>query len=72
VTKFKDDEEALAIANDPSMARRRNLDPQWHPRLSIWPRHTGWAGVTNCYHLYPAHAAFGGYKQSGIAAKTTR
>ncbi|MFQ6685664.1 aldehyde dehydrogenase family protein, partial [Bordetella pertussis] len=21
---------------------------------------------TNCYHLYPAHAAFGGYKQSGI------
>ena len=21
---------------------------------------------TNCYHLYPAHAAFGGYKKSGI------
>ena len=21
---------------------------------------------TNCYHAYPAHAAFGGYKQSGI------
>ena len=21
---------------------------------------------TNCFHLYPAHAAFGGYKQSGI------
>jgi aldehyde dehydrogenase len=29
------------------------------------------AGVwTNCYHLYPAHAAFGGYKQSGIGRET--
>ena len=25
---------------------------------------------TNCYHLYPAHAAFGGYKQSGIGRET--
>ncbi len=27
---------------------------------------------TNCYHLYPAHAAFGGYKQSGIGRETHR
>jgi aldehyde dehydrogenase len=26
----------------------------------------------NCYHLYPAHAAFGGYKQSSSFARTTR
>ena len=25
---------------------------------------------TNCYHLYPAHAAFGGYKKSGIGRET--
>ncbi len=25
---------------------------------------------TNCYHLYPAHAAFGGYKQSGVGRET--
>jgi aldehyde dehydrogenase len=27
---------------------------------------------TNCYHLYPAHATFGGYKQSGIGRETHR
>ena len=26
--------------------------------------------TSNCYHLYPAHAAFGGYKQSGIGRET--
>ena len=25
---------------------------------------------TNCYHAYPAHAAFGGYKQSGVGRET--
>ncbi|HDU4808881.1 TPA: aldehyde dehydrogenase family protein, partial [Klebsiella pneumoniae subsp. pneumoniae] len=25
---------------------------------------------TNCYHVYPAHAAFGGYKQSGVGRET--
>ena len=24
----------------------------------------------NCYHLYPAHASFGGYKKSGIGRET--
>jgi aldehyde dehydrogenase len=27
---------------------------------------------TNCYHVYPAHAAFGGYKQSGFGRENTR
>jgi hypothetical protein len=27
---------------------------------------------TNCYHAYPAHAAFGGYKQSGIGRENHR
>ena len=26
--------------------------------------------MTNCYHIYPAHAAFGGYKQSGVGRET--
>ena len=40
---------------------------------------TGWAAAikagrvwTNCYHAYPAHAAFGGYKQSGIGRENHR
>ena len=41
----------------------------------IWPIKVG-RGIqagrvwTNCYHAYPAHAAFGGYKQSGIGRET--
>ena len=27
---------------------------------------------TNCYHAYPAHAAFGGYKQSGIGSRNSQ
>ena len=30
------------------------------------------AGRANCYHLYPAHAAFGGYKQSSIGRENHR
>ena len=46
--------------------RRRRLDPRREPRLPLRPRHPGGRVWTNCYHAYPAHAAFGGYKQSGI------
>jgi len=70
--EFKDDEERWQSPMTLLWARRRNLDPQRHPRLSIWPRHTAGRVWTNCYHLYPAHAAFGGYKQSGDWRETTR
>lgn len=67
VTKFKDDEEAMHIAND----------TLYGLGAGIWTRNVHKAyrfgrGIqagrvwTNCYHVYPAHSAFGGYKQSGI------
>ena len=67
VTTFKDEDEALAIAND----------TLYGLGAGVWSRNGNRAfrmgrGIqagrvwTNCYHAYPAHAAFGGYKQSGI------
>ncbi|GAC1476201.1 MAG: aldehyde dehydrogenase family protein [Vulcanimicrobiaceae bacterium] len=67
VTTFKSEEEALEIAND----------TLYGLGAGVWSRDMNTAyrmgrGIqagrvwTNCYHAYPAHAAFGGYKQSGI------
>ena len=64
-------EEALEIAND----------TQYGLGAGVWSRNGNLAykmgrGIqagrvwTNCYHAYPAHAAFGGYKQSGIGRET--
>lgn len=71
VTTFKDREDALAIAND----------TQFGLGAGVWSRDVNTAYRmgrdikagrvwTNCYHAYPAHAAFGGYKQSGIGRET--
>ncbi len=67
VTTFKDEAEALAIANDSEFGlgaglwtRDMNLAYRMGRGLEagrVW---------TNCYHHYPAHAAFGGYKKSGV------
>ena len=67
VTTFKDEAEALQIANDSIFGLG----------AGVWSRNGTTAyrmgrGIkagrvwTNCYHLYPAHAAFGGYKESGV------
>jgi aldehyde dehydrogenase len=67
VTTFSDESDALATANQ----------TLYGLGAGVWTRDTSTAyrmgrGIkagrvwTNCYHLYPAHAAFGGYKQSGI------
>ena len=71
VTKFKDEKEALEIAKDTLYGlgagvwtRNGNLAYRMGREIQagrVW---------TNCYHAYPAHAAFGGYKQSGIGRET--
>jgi aldehyde dehydrogenase len=71
VTTFKDEEEALAIAND----------TEFGLGAGVWSRDINVAfrmgrGIqagrvwTNCYHQYPAHVAFGGYKKSGVGRET--
>ena len=71
VTTFKDEAEALEIAND----------TLYGLGAGVWTRNGNTAfrmgkGIqagrvwTNCYHAYPAHAAFGGYKSSGIGRET--
>jgi aldehyde dehydrogenase len=71
VTTFKTEEEALAIANDTVFGLGAGV---WSRDGSVAYRmgRAIQAGRvwTNCYHLYPAHAAFGGYKQSGIGRET--
>jgi aldehyde dehydrogenase len=71
VTTFKDEADALAIANDTLYglgagvwSRDGNVAYRMGRAIKagrVW---------TNCYHLYPAHAAFGGYKESGIGRET--
>jgi len=71
VTTFKDEAQALAIANDTEFGlgagvwtRDMNLAYRMGREIKagrVW---------TNCYHAYPAHAAFGGYKKSGIGRET--
>jgi len=71
VATFSDYDDAIEIANDTlyglgagvwsrdgSVAYKAGRDIE---AGRVW---------TNCYHLYPAHAAFGGYKQSGIGRET--
>jgi aldehyde dehydrogenase len=73
VTKFKDYEHAISLAND----------TQYGLGAGVWTRDANLAFKagrdikagrvwSNCYHLYPAHAAFGGYKQSGIGRENHR
>jgi aldehyde dehydrogenase len=67
VTTFKSDEEALAIANDTLYGLGAGVWTRDGNRAYRFGRAIQAGRVwTNCYHAYPAHAAFGGYKQSGI------
>jgi len=67
VTTFKDDDEALSIANDTLYGLGAGVWTRDMNRAYRFGRGIQAGRVwTNCYHAYPAHAAFGGYKQSGI------
>ncbi len=67
VTTFKTEEEALAIANDTLYGLGAGVWTRDGNRAYRFGRGIEAGRVwTNCYHAYPAHAAFGGYKQSGI------
>ena len=71
VTTFEDEDEALQIANDTlyglgSGVWTRDINRAYRMGRGIQAGRV-W---TNCYHLYPAHAAFGGYKKSGIGRET--
>ncbi len=67
VTTFKDEAEALAIANDTLYGLGAGVWTRDGARAFRMGRAIKAGRVwTNCYHQYPAHAAFGGYKQSGV------
>jgi aldehyde dehydrogenase len=67
VTTFKNDDEALEIANDTLYGLGAGVWTRDMNRAYRFGRGIEAGRVwTNCYHHYPAHAAFGGYKQSGI------
>ena len=73
VTRFRDDEEALRIANDTTYGLGAGVWTRDGNRAYRMGRAIQAGRVwTNCYHLYPAHAAFGGYKQSGIGRENHR
>ncbi|MBK9086591.1 MAG: aldehyde dehydrogenase family protein [Sterolibacteriaceae bacterium] len=73
VTTFKDEDEALAIANDTLYGLGAGVWSRDGSRAFRMGRGIQAGRVwTNCYHLYPAHAAFGGYKQSGIGRENHR
>ncbi|MCK5830450.1 MAG: aldehyde dehydrogenase [Methylococcales bacterium] len=67
VTTFKDEAEALHIANDTEFGLGAGLWTRDVNRIHRMGRGIQAGRVwVNCYHQYPAHAAFGGYKKSGV------
>ncbi|QCK15154.1 aldehyde dehydrogenase family protein [Mangrovivirga cuniculi] len=67
VTTFKDMEEAIEIANDTLYGLGAGLWTRDAHEIYQMPRAIKAGRVwVNCYHAYPAHAPFGGYKKSGF------
>jgi aldehyde dehydrogenase len=73
VTTFKDEAEALQIANDTMYGLGAGVWTRDGSRAFRMGRAIQAGRVwTNCYHQYPAHAAFGGYKVSGVGRENHR
>ncbi len=71
VTTFKDEDEALEIANDTLYGLGSGVWSRDVHQVQKFSRGIEAGRVwVNCYHLYPSHASFGGYKKSGIGRET--
>ncbi len=71
VTTFKTVEEAVSIANDTLYGLGAGLWTRDAHEIYQIPRAIQAGRVwVNCYHAYPAHAPFGGYKKSGFGRET--
>jgi aldehyde dehydrogenase len=73
VTTFRDEQQALEIANDTLYGLGAGVWTRDGSRAFRMGRAIKAGRVwTNCYHQYPAHAAFGGYKSSGVGRENHR
>src|SRR5579871_1564034 len=73
VTTFRNEEQALEIANDTLYGLGAGVWTRDGSRAFRMGRAIQAGRVwTNCYHQYPAHAAFGGYKASGVGRENHR
>ena len=71
LSTFKDEEEALKLANSTEFGLGAGVWSRDMNRAYRMGRKIQAGRVwTNCYHMYPAHAAFGGYKKSGVGRET--
>lgn len=71
VTTFKDEAEALEIANDTLYGLGAGVWTRDVHQMQTFSRGIEAGRIwCNCYHAYPAHASFGGYKKSGIGRET--
>ncbi|MEN0005598.1 MAG: aldehyde dehydrogenase family protein [Bacteroidota bacterium] len=71
VTTFKDEAEAIEIANDTLYGLGAGVwTRDMHQAYQISRAVQAGRVWVNCYHAYPAHAPFGGYKKSGIGRET--
>lgn len=71
VATFKDEDEALSIANDTLYGLGAGVWTRDFHQMQNSARAIQAGRIwCNCYHLYPAHSSFGGYKKSGIGRET--
>lgn len=71
VTTFKDEKEAIEIANDTLYGLGAGVwTRDMHQAYQVSRQVQAGRVWVNCYHAYPAHAPFGGYKKSGIGRET--
>ena len=72
VTTFNDEKEALSIANDTLYGLGAGVWTRDIHQMQFFTNNIDAGRIwCNCYHLYPSHASFGGFKKSGIGRETS-